>query len=117
MAASAALLVTLFREVIGGPLAAICALGFLLLPKMMLETFVTPWTSTFATLLVFLGLWRLARIEMAPRVSLMDSGTFSLIVGLMVPTRPLDAIAAASLYPFWLGGIWRSGNSARSIAM
>ena len=110
VAASAALLVTLFGEVIGGPLAAICALGFLLLPKMMLETFVTPWTSTFATLLVFLGLWRLARIETAPRVSLMESGTFSLILGLVVPTRPLDAIAAASLYPFWLRGVWRSSN-------
>src|SRR5262249_54223353 len=96
--------------VIGGPFAGIFALSFLLLPKMMLETFVTPWTSTLATLLVFLGLWLLARIEAAPRVSLVESGAFSLILGLMVPTRPLDAIAAASLYPFWLAGIWRSSG-------
>src|SRR5262245_8196869 len=110
VALSAALLVMLFGEVIGRPLAAICALAFLVLPKMMLETFVTPWTSTLATLIVFLGLWRLARMEAAPRVSLMESGTFSLILGLMVPARPLDAIAAASLYPFWLAGIWRSSR-------
>jgi hypothetical protein len=107
-AASAALLVVLFGEMISRPLAAICALGFLIIPRMMLETFVTPWTSTLATLLVFMGLWRLARIETKPRVSLMESGMFSLILGLIVPTRPLDAIAAASLYPFWLVGIWRS---------
>ena len=114
-AASAALLVALFGEVIGRPLAGMSALAFLLLPKMMRETFVTPWTSTLATLLVFLGLWRLARIERAPHVTRMESGMFSLILGLIVPTRPLDAIAAASLYPFWLGGIWRSsgGESAR----
>jgi hypothetical protein len=114
VAGSAALLVTLFGGLIGRSAAALCALGFLLLPGLMLETFAVPWTSTLATLLAFLALWRLARLETARRPPPKESFIFSFLLGMIVPTRPLDAVAVATLYPFWLARLWRSddGRSA-----
>jgi hypothetical protein len=106
---SAALLVTLFGGVMGRLPAALVALGFLVLPRVMQETFIVPWTSTPATLLVFMGLWRLARLEASRHASPAESFQFSALLGLIAATRPLDAVAAAALYPFWLAGLWRPG--------
>lgn len=110
VAGSTALLAAVFGRVIGRRPAALCALAFLVLPGIMWETFVVPWTSTLATLLVFLALWRLARLETARAVSPAESLLFSAILGLIVPTRPLDAAVALLLYPFWLAGLWRAGH-------
>lgn len=110
VAGSAALLVTMFGDVMGRLPAAFAAVGFLALPRLLQETFIIPWTSTPATLLVFLGLWRLARLEASRQASPAESFRFSVLLGLIVATRPLDAVAAASLYPFWLAGLWRPGT-------
>lgn len=109
VAGGAALLVTLFGEVIGRLPAALFALAFLVLPGIMQETFIVPWTSTLVTLLVFMGLRRLAQLDTSRRASSAESFLFSAILGLIAPTRPLDAAVAASLYPFWLAGLWRTG--------
>jgi hypothetical protein len=116
VAGSVALLVTLFGEVIGRLPAALAALAFLALPRIMQETFIIPWTSTPATLLVFMGLWRLARLENSRQASPVESFRFSALLGLIAATRPLDAVAAAALYPFWLAGLWRTdaGQAAGS---
>lgn len=110
VAGSAGLLVTLFGHVIGRLPAALFALAFLVLPRIMQETFIVPWTSTLATLLLFMGLWRLARLEASRRASVSESFLFSVILGLIVATRPLDAVAAAALYPFWLVALWWTGD-------
>jgi len=110
VAGSAALLVAMFGGAMGRLPAAVAALGFLALPRILQETFVIPWTSTPATLLVFMGLWRLARLESSRQASPAESFRFSALLGLIVATRPLDAVAAASLYPFWLAGLWRPGT-------
>jgi hypothetical protein len=109
VAGGTALLVTLFGDVIGRLPAALFAIAFLVLPGIMQDTFIVPWTSTLTTLLLFMGLWRLTRLEASRGVSATESFLFSAILGLVVSTRPLDAIAAAALYPFWLAGLWRTG--------
>jgi hypothetical protein len=104
--AGVAVLVGLFGELIGRFWAASFALGFLAFRGILDFTFILPWNSTLAALLVIAALFCLMRLERAGP-SLRRSFWFSLLLGLLVPLRPLDAIVAAALYPFWLVAIWR----------
>src|SRR6202030_3648950 len=86
--------------------AALFTVAFLLLPGVTVQTFVLPWTSTPATFFVVAALFLLRRTdegEATPRRSFL----FGLALGLLFPPRPLDAVVALTLVPFWLFCVWR----------
>ncbi|RAI42530.1 hypothetical protein CH341_19075 [Rhodoplanes roseus] len=101
-------LVTLFGPLIGPLGAGVFAVGFLLLPRMLIETVVVPWNSTLATALLLVALGTLMRIERDGRVRLADAAVFGTALGLLVPTRPMDAMVACLLLPFWTALVWRA---------
>src|SRR5581483_3600257 len=103
------LLVTLLlARIIHWGLAVLLAAAFLLIPEVILPVFVQPWTSTLAIALALLALWQLMRIEQIGQSRALASFLFSATLGLLLATRPLDATAAAVLYPFWLAGLARA---------
>ena len=109
LAAAVAMLVRMFASVIGSPIVAgLFAVGYLAHRGVLFETFVVPWTSTPATFLVIAALYCLMKIEQDHDAGLKYSLMFGLMLGLLVPTRPPDAIAALSLVPFWMLSTWRA---------
>jgi hypothetical protein len=112
LTACVAILVRLFGPVLGSySLAGAFALIFLLWPGVLLDTFIIPWTSTPATLLVFLVLFLLMKLEQMQRPTIVRSLLFGLTLGLIVPTRPLDAFVALASLPFWLFGLWSAASA------
>jgi hypothetical protein len=110
LGACAAMLVDLFGGVIGNRIvAALFTVVFLLIPGVAVETFVLPWTSTPATFFVVAALYVLRQTE-EDEATLPRAFLFGLVLGLLVPTRPLDAVVALSLVPFWLFCVWRDAR-------
>ncbi len=108
LAASTAMLVDMFAAAIGSrAIAALFAVGFLLLPGVTFETFVIPWTSTAATFLIIAGLFLLSWSGQDGKATPRRSFLFGLALGLLVPTRPLDAVVALTLVPPWIVCAWR----------
>jgi hypothetical protein len=101
--ACVAIVVRLFGSLLGSELlTGALALIFLLWPGVLFETFIIPWTSTLATLLVLLAILLLMKLERSRHATIGQSFLFGLVLGLIVPTRPLDALAALASLPFWL---------------
>lgn len=114
LAGSVAMLVDAFGAAIGSRMVAgTFAVVFLLLPGIAFETFVIPWTSTPATFLVIAALFLLQRIERRGETTPWEALLFGLALGLLVLTRPLDAIAALALVPAWICCVWRVARQRR----
>ena len=115
-AASVFILVELFGRIIGRAVAGAFALAFLALPRVLPETFLLPWNSTLGMVLFLAALASVMTLEQRGRPSIGNSITLGAAIGLLILTRPLDAVVALVVVPFWLLAMWRalSGRELRA---